>query len=50
MLRKIKENSKLKIVEVDVEASFIKNKVKRFSDANFYTDEGFQKKSVTGFK
>ena len=39
MLRKIKENKKLKIVE----ASFIKDKVKRFSDAKVYTDEDFEK-------
>ena len=46
------ENDELKNVEVDVVTSFIKDKVKTFSDAQVYTDDDGNSKKIglrTGF-
>ena len=41
LLKKLKENDKLKSVEVNLVTNFIKDKVESSSDAEVYTDDNY---------
>ena len=52
VLKKIKENNKLKSFEVDVDANFIKDDIERFSNANVFSDDNYdsEEAKVIGFR
>ena len=52
VLKKIKENNKLKSFEVDVGANFMKDGIERFSNANVFSDDNYdsEEAKVIGFR